>query len=372
MNDSTAAGTDARRPLLRLLEEDGGELERSDGAVTVRSFGAPPGAEYRALVETAAAVDDTDRALVRVGEGRKEGRWHETLAGLLTNHVEALEPGRGLYSFLLTAKGSPVADLRVVRRETEIWLDMPASCLEGVLAHFGKYLPPLFARYEADPSTGRLGLVGPRAPEALRSLTAGLDPEALAPLEAAPARLGENGVETLVLRREAAEGDGFDLYVPMERAEGAWSDLRRAAGEVGGRPAGRDAREVRRVELGIPVFGREIDGDTLPQETGQTGRAVSFEKGCYTGQEVVVRIQHRGQVNRRLRGLAFDDTLPGEGSPLYEGERRRGTVTTPVRSPRFGPIGLGYVRREVEPGSRLSLEPGGKRTCGVRELPFGD
>lgn len=369
MSETTRA--EARGPLLQRLEAEGGEIERGDGPVRARRFGDPE-AEYRALVDAAAAVDDTDRALVRVGEGRKEGRWHETLAGLLTNHVEALQPDRGLYSFLLTARGSPVAEMRVVRQEDEDWLDLPAACLEGTLRHFEKYLPPLFASYESDPSVGRLGLVGPRAADALAPLVPGLEPAEMEPLGGAPVSIDGIGVDALLLRREEAEGDGFDLYVPMGDAEASWEVLRDAAGRVGGGPAGRVAREVRRVELGLPAFGAEIDEGTLPQETGQTDRAVSFEKGCYTGQEVVVRIEHRGQVNRHLRGLTFDGALPEAGDALYDGERQRGTVTTPVRSPRFGPIALGYVRREVEPGEALALEPGGEAACRVRGLPFED
>lgn len=361
---------EARRPLLTHLEDDGAELQDGEANAGVRSFG-DPAAEYRDLAERAAAVDDTDRALVRVGEGRKEGRWHETLAGLLTNHVEALEPNRALYSFLLTAQGSPVAEMRILRREEEDWLDTPSACLEGTLAHFEKYLPPLFASYRADPTVGRLGLAGPRAAEGLAGLVAELDPGELDPLEGAPVSLGDAGVEGHLLRREAVEGDGFDLYVALDDAGEAWEALRAAAGNVGGGPAGHRAREVRRVELGLPAFGSEIDEDTLPQETGQTDRAVSFEKGCYTGQEVVVRIEHRGQVNRHLRGLTFEGgPLPDAAAALFDGERQRGTVTTPVRSPRFGPIALGYVRREVEPGSSLSLEAGGPPACRVRELPF--
>ena len=87
-----------------------------------------------------------------------------------------------------------------------------------------------------------------------------------------------------------------------------------------------------------------------------------------------VRIEHRGQVNRHLRGLELTGhggDLPEPGTPLYDGERERGTVTTAVRSPRRGPIALGYVRREMEPGDRLSLEPDGDPDCRVRQLPFG-
>lgn len=371
MTDTSSSASAKREPLLERLRGDGARLVEGADPPVAGSFGDPE-EEYRTLTEGAAVVDDTDRALIRVTPGRKEGRAHETLSGLLTNHFEATPPDSAVYSFLLSAKGGPVAELRAIRRETEDWLDLPAPCVEGTLAHFEKYLPPLFADYEVDRSLGRLGLVGPGADEALRSAAPEVEPAELEPLEGTPATLA--GADVLVLRRDAVADPGADLYVPLDRAAEIWERLTAAARDLGGGPAGREARETRRVELGIPVYGREIDDGTLPQETGQTDRAVSFEKGCYTGQEVVVRIEHRGQVNRHLRGLelaAEDGELPGSGAALYDEERERGTVTTAVRSPRLGPIALGYVRREVDPGDLLSLEPGGEPTCRVRELPFG-
>ncbi len=370
MTDTTSSENAAREPLLERLRADGARLEEDAATPVARSFGDPE-AEYDALTGAAAVVDDTSRALIRVTAGHKEGRAHETLSGLLTNHFETAPTDTAVYSFLLTAKGGPVAELRAIRRETEDWLDLPARCVEGTLAHFEKYLPPLFADYEVDSSLGRLGLVGPRADEVLRAVAPEVEPSELEPLEGIPATLA--ATEVLVLRRDTVDDPGVDLYVPLDRAPEIWERLADAARDADGAPAGRAAREIRRVELGIPVYGREIDEGTLPQETGQTDRAVSFEAGCYTGQEVVVRIEHRGQVNRHLRGLTFGgdrEELPEAGAGLYDGERERGTVTTAVRSPRLGPIALGYVRHEVEPGGRLSLEPGGDPACRVRELPL--
>ncbi|MGH7540660.1 MAG: YgfZ/GcvT domain-containing protein, partial [Gemmatimonadota bacterium] len=140
----------------------------------------------------------------------------------------------------------------------------------------------------------------------------------------------------------------------------------------GGRPAGGEAFEILRVERGLPAYGREITEGNLLQETGQTERAVDFRKGCYTGQEVVARIHYRGHVNRLLRGLRSGD--PGSsldpGASLFRGDREVGDVRTAVRSPRQGSIALAYVRREVEPGERLALGPGGPPAVEVVELPF--
>ncbi len=121
----------------------------------------------------------------------------------------------------------------------------------------------------------------------------------------------------------------------------------------------------------IPRYGVDYDLENLPQETGLTGRMVNFEKGCYTGQEVVARIHYRGHVNRRLVGLSRPDEAPiATGTELFDGDRRVGGVTSATTSPQFGSIALGMVRREVEPGARLSTSAGGERTVEVHTLPF--
>lgn len=357
----------ARERFLDSLAESGASLSGGgEGPARILSFGDPE-AEYRALGESVALRDDSDRTPVRVRPGRKPERTQEVLAGLLTNHYARTEPGEALYSFLLTPAGRPVAELRAINLGDEHWLDLPAACLDGTLEYLEKYLPPLFAVFELS-SVARVGLVGPAADRALTEGSAGPDPSAVEPLGAIRRRVA--GAPAVAVRREPIEGPGWDLYLPAGALAEAWTALETATREAGGRAAGWEAYDAWRVERGVPAYGADISRDNLPQETGQEGRAISFEKGCYTGQEVVVRIHHRGHVNRHLRGLRFRDRLPEPGAELYREERARGVVTSPVRSPRLGPVALGYVRREVEPGGRLALEPGGEATVEVAELPL--
>lgn len=331
--------------------------------------------EYARLRGAAGIADGHDRALLEVhGE-----RARETFGGLVTQHVEGLGEGRAAYAFMLTPKGRPVAEMRVVRlpeREGEerLLLDLPAACLEGASEHFGRYLPPRLARVEEREDLFRLSVIGP-ASDAVIAGALGEEALAAAPLHVAKARSPGGGASLLAVRREEAVGPGHDLYLPAAEAAGTWEALVEAASGERGGPAGLEAREVLRVELGIPLYGREVTEEVLPQETGQSGRAVSFEKGCYTGQEVVARIHYRGHVNRHLRGLRLPeseegDELPEPGTPLYGDDRERGAITTAVRSPRLGPIALGFVRREIEPGSDLGVGSRGGPAAEVVELPF--
>src|ERR671910_678266 len=138
-----------------------------------------------------------------------------------------------------------------------------------------------------------------------------------------------------------------------------------AAGAV---PAGEDAAEVRRVETGRPRYGIDLDAGVIPQEAGLNERAVSFEKGCYVGQETVARLHFRGKPNRHLRGLRL--TAPASpGAALRLGEKEVGRVGSAVVSPRFGPIALALVRREASVGDTLAVGEDGV-TAEVIELPF--
>ncbi len=111
-------------------------------------------------------------------------------------------------------------------------------------------------------------------------------------------------------------------------------------------------RETLRIEHGIPRFGIDFDGSNLPAEAGVVERAVSFTKGCYVGQEPIVRLAHRGHANRELRRLRLDET-PELPAALLEGEREIGRLTSSASLPGGGAAALGYVRRAVADGAAL-------------------
>lgn len=128
--------------------------------------------------------------------------------------------------------------------------------------------------------------------------------------------------------------------------------------------------EVARIEAGVPKMGAELTERTIPAETGLVAETVSFTKGCYTGQELVARIDSRGShVAKHLRGLLLDGPA-ATGSGLSVGEKSVGTVTSVARSPVRGWVGLGYVSRTVEPGQ--TVQAGDEQVAArVVALPFG-
>jgi folate-binding protein YgfZ len=122
-----------------------------------------------------------------------------------------------------------------------------------------------------------------------------------------------------------------------------------------------------RIEAGEPVMGVDVDEKTIPQETGLVEEAVSLSKGCYLGQELVARIDSRGRVNRRLRGLRLASPAP-VGATLTSGEASVGTLTSAAWSPRLeAHVGMALVHRTVGPGEMVEVGDG---TAEIVELPF--
>ena len=118
--------------------------------------------------------------------------------------------------------------------------------------------------------------------------------------------------------------------------------------------------EAIRIESGVPLFGRDMDEETIPLEAGIESRAISFSKGCYVGQEVIIRVLHRGhgRVARKLVGLTLDgDQIPAAEDAVRSGDREIGRVTSSTASPaRQRPIALAYVHRDfLEPGTQVTV-----------------
>jgi folate-binding protein YgfZ len=136
---------------------------------------------------------------------------------------------------------------------------------------------------------------------------------------------------------------------------------------------GSAALEARRIEAGTPVFGVDMTTDTIPLEAGIESRAVSMTKGCYVGQEIVVRILHRahGRVARRLVGLAAAEPI-ARGSSVYADGREVGTVTSAAWSPALGSsVALATVHRDQsEPGTLVAVGGPAGPSATVRELPL--
>ena len=332
--------------------------------------------QWTALTGTVGLYEDLSRSIWSVGGAKALDALH----GLLTNDLRSAEAGQVIPCLALTPKGRPIADLRVwkpVTGEGPALLDLSAEGANELRKHFARYLPPRFAAISPLPEAKILRVVGPEAAGALnKAFGDGLELPVedrfvqVRPDTAVGTDLDRDAAGPMLLGRPEAEGGGWDVLLPLE-LPGVEKALLEAAESAGGCAVGPEAWDIWRVERGIPVYGRDFGLDNLPQETGLTERTVSFDKGCYTGQEVVARIHYRGHVNQRLVGIqATGDASLSPGADLFREEKASGRITSPVQSPRFGSIALGMVRREVDPGTSLSLSPAAEPDIMVRTLPF--
>lgn len=350
----------------------------------MRNFGDPAG-EYAAATNTCGVHASTDRQWWLV-QGRAPA---QMLKGVVTGRIppgpspqSAATLGARAYSTVLTPKGRMVSDLFLTRlpgAEERFIVDVPEAGASALRAYLAKVLPPRFATVEdVTDRAGSLAFVGPEAAPVLASVW-GPDPasaDARAALESLAVDQALFHHDPPTVDSPASDAALWASRVPHRGPVGApvpcWivtgfgvalETLRLQAEESGARPIGWGVWETLRVEAGLPRFGADMDERTLPPEVGIDTRAIDHTKGCYTGQEVIVRIRDRGHVNRHLRRLAFDQPVrPGTSLVAEEGGKEVGVVTSAVESPGMdGPVGLGLLRREVEVGTEL---PGGIRVLG--------
>lgn len=295
------------------------------------------------------------------------------LQGQLTNDVAGLDPAgprSGCHALVLTPQGRIVADLHVLARSDELWLETAAARAAAVLARLAKYVIADDVRI-ADLGAGwaRFSIEGPRAHALLAAAAPGaaldLLPDAWAPLRIA-------GVEALVAAFGWSGEPAFQLFVPHAAEAGAREALREAGAKAGAAWGDPAALDVLRVEAGVPAAGAELGEEVLPAEARLVERTVSFTKGCYTGQEVVARMHSRARVGHLLVGLALvpeaDASLPAPGAALLLAGAKVGELTSVARSPAAGAIALGYLRAaHAEPDTELAYEGGRAR---VAALPF--
>ena len=306
-------------------------------------------AEYEALHRRAIVVNRSHRGRMRFS-GAKAA---DVLNGIVTNDVGALTPGQGQYAAALTAKGRIVADMRILRTDDSFITDVAPRARDAWQGLVRKFVNPRLAKYADESATLQVvGIYGVQARYVIEQMT-GVGHTALALLTPyAHLSLLQGDASVIVMRSPDLEVEGYDLFVASDRFQATWD----AAVAARATPAGLAAWEIARVEAGRPEWGLDMDEGTIAQEANlEELGAISYTKGCYTGQEVVARVHFRGHVNRTLRGLRASGTTP----PVYlaalfdASGKAVGEVHSAVSSPRLGGIALGMIRREVENGAQL-------------------
>jgi folate-binding protein YgfZ len=255
------------------------------------------------------------------------------LQGQLSQNVAVLAPDASTWALLLQPQGKVTAFLRVLRvGEEEFVLETDAGFAPAVIERLNRF--KLRVKCDLDPLAWRcLAVRGPKAHD-------------------------------LVAAGVVADWPGL----PGRDLVGESPEV-----PAGVAMCGMDAYEAVRIEAGIPVMGRELDEGTIPAEAGVVDMSVSFTKGCYTGQELVARIDSRGgNVPRRLRGLVLEAGPAPVGATVQADGKEVGKLTSVAFSPGLdATVALAYVRRAVEPPAEVVVEwEGGSSPARVEALPL--
>jgi folate-binding protein YgfZ len=334
----------ARLPLHDAHLAAGAKLETVEGWELPLAYG-DAGAEYTAVRRACGVLDRSHHGIVEV-TGRDRATF---LHALLSNDVTGLGPGQGCGATLLDVHGKVQVVLVVWALADRILLVTPPGMATATLEALDHYL--FSEKAVLTDLTGSLALL----------VLAGPDAPAVAEGVEAMARLGRD-------RGDTGEREAW-LAMPTERAGAAWA----AAVAAGARPVGLTAFESLRIEAGTPRFGADVGPSVLLPEI-PLEPLVSYTKGCYPGQEVVVRIRDRGHVNRHLRGLVLtDDAVPPAGSEVVAGDAVVGAVSSATHSLGLDrPIALAMVRRQHgEPGAAVGVRVGDRVVpATVSALPF--
>lgn len=301
-------------------------------------------AGYEAVRDGGAGlIDLSERGRIRVS-GSEATMF---LNGLVTNDVKSLADNRWMPAVFPTVQGRLIGAVNIARLKDGFLIHTERASHDAVLKTISRFtMAGDFKVADLTDESAMLSLQGKQAGEIVGK-----------GLNAIVTDLPRNGVSehegvTIIRATHTAE-DGFDLVFDVTRA----AEIRQALQDAGATLVDQETFEILRIEAGIARFGRDMDETNVVPETNLDD-AVSFTKGCYVGQEIIVRIKHRGHPAKKLVGLKAD-------RPLEPGA----IVTSAAVSPKLGNIGLGYVRYEhIEPGTSVVVDDDVQAT--VTELPF--
>ena len=352
--ENPALSTPLETPLLGVhISADAGMGEYF-GTVLPGSFG-DFGSEYRAIRRAVAIVDTNFRALFSLSGPDR----HRYLNAVLTSNVRDLKAGQGTIGLLLTPQGHILAEVETFALGDRILALSHAMVRERTLSTLDKFIIMDDVQLEdLTASRGTLDLLGPRASQVISGLSQ-VDISAMPEAAQVETKLGS--IPCRIIRHTWVGHPAATLVVAREQLGPLWQELVRRVRANGGAPAGMEAVNSIRLEYGTAWFGQDYDDKNIPHEAGLELSHISYEKGCYTGQEIVERVRSRGHANRRLTGLQFlDGKAPAVGTKLLvpgdSAGKEAGHVTSAGFSPLLGRrIGLGYVRREhAAIGTRLN------------------
>jgi folate-binding protein YgfZ len=313
--------------------------------------------QLRALSGAAGVCRRADRMVVRiVGDDRIS-----FLHGMCSNDIKRLKPGTLTYALVLTDHAHVVADFYVWAAQDALYLDVDRELWARAREHLEKFLVADDVELEEQEQLAVIDVVGPQAEAAVAS--------------AVPAASGlavwhfinENGRLTANLPRIGLTA--FTVVLPKTQADSFLAGLIDASAET--REVSLAALEVLRVEQGFARVGIDATDKTIVLEA-RLENGISYDKGCYVGQETVERATARGGVKKRLYGVRVAGRVPQAGATAWLDGKEVGQVTSVAASARLGVLGLGIMHHSAwKPGATVILkDAAGETSAVISELPF--
>lgn len=319
-----------------------------------------------AIIDSAAGwTERRARGRLRI-EGRDAVSF---LQALVSNDLDGLAEGRGVYATYLTPQGRMIADLRIYHRGDFLLIDVAPGVASTLAA---KLDLSVFSEdvHIADVSDAldAIGVIG-RGAEGIVADVLGIEASRVVSM-AMHASLSEG--DLIAARTDDATTPSFDVFFPAEVRDRVLTRI----GEAGARPIAPELVDALRIEAGRPLFGVDMTEETIPLEAGLLERAISTSKGCYVGQEVIIRVLHRGggRVAKRLAVFKLDGPahhVPPAGSVVDVDGHAVGKITSAAPDPHHhGVVALGYVHRDhANVGARVTVrDASGERAAEITGL----
>ena len=300
--------------------------------------------------------DPGDRTQIEV-TGSDRARF---LNSFTSNDIKRLKPGQGCETFVTNIKGKVVGHVFVFCGESSHWLDGTAGQQATIIGHLGKFLliddVQLIARSD---ERGELFVTGPLAAQLLQL-------DSAMPVGSHETR-DSTGVTIDIRRVDLLGQPGFLMSIPRSDI----ANVKRGLTAIGVAEGTAEQFEILRIEAGYPSFGIDISDDQLAQEVARTKQCVSFDKGCYLGQETIARLDSLGHTNRELRRLRFDSVrVPAPGANVFDstGATEVGTISSAecvaentAEGTTHHVVALGMIKRVAcSPGTSVRLVANGQ------------
>ncbi len=354
-----------KSPLDEAHHRLGAYLAERDGWSVPASYG-DTSAEYAAVREDGAGlIDFSSRARIEVSGAEAV----QFLNGLVTNDIKTLADGAWVLAAFPTPQGRLISSTRVLRRGDSFLFDTESVSRATLFKTLERFtLAGDFHVADRTETLAHLSIQGARAAEVVGQV---FGQEEAASLERWHVlTIAWKDATLSIIRATHTAEDGVDIFVDSSHALSLWEALTLN----GARPVGFDALEILRIEAGLPRYGLDMDETNIVTESG-LDEAVSYTKGCYTGQEIIARIHWRGHVAKKLTGLRFSEEgiVERESKILATDGKEIGRVTSSAFSPRLKrTIALGYIKYDyLEPGTPARVRVGDEeREAVVTELPF--